>query len=178
LVPPIEAFTAICHFGPSDCMSKVILAVHPFLLFTVAFFLVPTILPGESLTVGRVVMGATGQRGNRLPLALTHHCPLASTVDGEQRCFTRLSLQAGPTSFWSTLSVGVGVHCVGRRDGPARCPLASTHLSPQYPQAANPLMRQNGGRPKPYSPPTPLTPPPSASRAAATTRGRREAAGV
>jgi hypothetical protein len=65
------------------------------------------------MTVGHMFTGATGQRENRLPLALTHHCPLVFTVDSEQRFFTRMSLQVGPTSYWSTLSAGVGVSYIG-----------------------------------------------------------------
>jgi hypothetical protein len=105
-VPPIEASTTICHPGQSNCMSKVISAVHPLLLFTAPFFSVPTFLPAKTLTVGRLFMGSTGQRGNELPLALPRRCPLAYTVDGEQHIFTRLSLQEGPSSFWPTMSAG------------------------------------------------------------------------
>jgi hypothetical protein len=126
-------------------MSKEISAVHPVLLFTAPFLFVPTILPGESLTVGRIVMGATGQRGNRFPLALTHHCPLAFTVYDEHRFFYPPFTASGPHRFLVHLLASVGVSCVGRHRMP-------TCLGP-YPQAANPLRRQKGERnPNKYLP--------------------------
>jgi hypothetical protein len=107
------ASTAIRHSGPLNRSSGRISAVHPILLFTMPFFCVPTFLPAKTLTMGRLFIGSTDQRENRLPLALPHCCPLVFTVDGEQRSFTRLSLQAGSIAFRSTLSASVGVSFIG-----------------------------------------------------------------
>jgi hypothetical protein len=64
--------------------------------------------------VGRFVTGTTGQRGNRLPLALPRRCPLAYTVDSEHRIFFRPVTAGGPHVFLVHSVSGVDVHCLGR----------------------------------------------------------------
>jgi hypothetical protein len=124
---PIGAFTAIKHFGPLDRSFGGISAVHPILLFTMPSFSVPIFLPGKTMTVGRIVMGATGQRGNRLPLALTHHCPLVFTVDDKQHFFTAgRCKRPPPLSGPLCQPKGSSLHRSTPKTVPARCPLAST----------------------------------------------------
>jgi hypothetical protein len=98
-------------------------------------------------------MGSTVQRENRLPLALPRCCPLAFTVDDEQRIFTRLSLQADPTSFWSTLSAGVEIRCVGRHSlGPVPTCLtvSSSNQSPRETKGVR--QKKTDRNPKKYLP--------------------------